>query len=397
MKILLKNIIPFIILFPTYLELINPSKYQFNLIGPYSVGTTLFILLGFSYIILLNKINFNSKILISFILIILGFIFGSFFSSDLVSNLSRSFGILILFIASIGFSSLWEKKFFSKFLDLFFIILFAYWAFYLLENIIQTGTFISYSLLFSEDTSIYNHHEVALPITLSSIYLLIRYFFENKKIRLYGYLFIIFTLFLLVLSESRSNLFFYLLSILILMFSTNRYSSATAVIIFTLFGLSIFLYNYLFSDYERIFQRFDVTDLQYQTLTNQIRLELLVRFPAEFINNLFGTGPLESKITISGLPYSIHNNYLTQILSGGIISLFGVLIFIKQIFNLLRNFYLYQSYFPKKLYLISSITIVYFLTLFSIEQGGLFFYFILSGFISLEKASYCNVKLKISK
>ena len=153
----------------------------------------------------------------------------------------------------------------------------------------------------------------------------------------------------------------------------------------------------MFSDYERIFQRFDVTNLQYQTLTNQIRLELLVKFPAEFINNLFGTGPLESKITITGLPYSIHNNYLTQILSGGIISLFGVLIFIKQIFNLLRNFYLYQSYFPKKLYLTSSITIVYFLTLFSIEQGGLFFYFILSGFISLEKASCCNVKLKISK
>ena len=197
-------------------------------------------------------------------------------------SLSRSVGTFILFISSIGWISFWRLKFFKIILNYFFVINFFYWSFYLLSLVYNGGNFLSYSLLFSQVDGVLNHHLVALPISYSSIYILHRYFIYKNRITTTGFIFIILSFILLILSESRSNLLFYLFFVLLSYVSMYRVSFKSTFLIFISFFVFTFLYEYLFSPFDRIYQRFNINDLNYQNVTTQVRIAALQSFPVEF-------------------------------------------------------------------------------------------------------------------
>ena len=169
---------------------------------PFSLGEILFILLGL--------INFNLKkhrinsIIICFLIInITGFL-SAFVSEDVSSNISRSLGLLVLFIASIGWSNLWGNKEYSNAFNIFFVVSFVYWSAYVISTTYVSGNIVSYGKVFGQDSSIVNHHISGLAISISSLYILTRFFLVKNQISKFGYGLMIFTFIVLVLSESRS-------------------------------------------------------------------------------------------------------------------------------------------------------------------------------------------------
>ena len=374
------------------MESINHYDYTIELLGPFSLGTIFFIFFGFIGLVYTRNILRN-KLVISYLIIVIGSIVASLTLEDSFSSLSRSMGIFILFLSSIGWSYFWRNKYFLKYFNFFIIINFSYWSIYIINLVYGSDTILSYSLLFSEVDGVINHHKVALPISISSIYLLHRYFINNKKVLKTGYVFILFTFLLLILSESRSNLLFYLIFIIITFISLYKSSFRSSFLIFLTFFTFAFLYEYLFSSYERIYQRFNITDFDYQVITTQVRVEVLKAFPNEFFNHLLGKGPLSVQIEVLYNSYNLHNNYLTLIFSGGIIALYGVIKYLTRMYFLFRNYvkqiFKYESKFRPIFFLI----ILYSITLFSIDLGDLFYYIILSGVFYFD---YENNQLRIN-
>ncbi len=388
------NLIIFAIGLPIFFESLDSNDYSLELFGPYSIAKLIFIVFGF-FGLLYSKYFLKSKLVLSYFIIIIGSIVASFTLLDPFPSLSRSIGTFILFISSLGWISFWKNKYFLNYFNFFVIVNFFYWSFYLIDLVYNNGTFSSYSFLFSQIDGVLNHHLVALPISISSIYLLHRYFIYNNIITRLGFMFIFLTLMLLVLSESRSNLLFYFFFIIITYVALNKSSFRSSFLIFTTFFIFSYLYEYFFSSYERIYTRFNLFDLEYQTITSQIRIAAIKSFPVEFSKNLLGTGPLEAKVYIFEEYFNLHNNYLTLILSGGLISLYGVISYLKRIFKIIKYFiihiYDYESKYTSLIFLI----MLYIVTLFSIEIGDLFYYIILSGVFYLD-LEYENIKLRIN-
>jgi O-antigen ligase len=148
----------------------------------------------------------------------------------------------------------------------------------------------------------------------------------------------------------------------------------------------------LFDTSERLRQRFDIQDTEYQSETTASRLYVYTAFINVIQLHPFGTGYREAYLPgITSKRLFLHNSYLTYILGGGIFSLVGVLLLLRELLNLSISFVRRRkivSNLQKKLEPINLSFIIYFLTLVSIEQGGLFFFFILSLGIFCSKYNY---------
>jgi len=343
---------------------------------PFSLGEILFILLGiYNFKIKVNRFN---SVIICFIIINISSLIAAFVNEDFLTDFSRSIGLLIFLIASIGWSNLWSKKEFITALDIFFLINIIYWSSYLLSKTYVAGAFLSYGELFSADGSITNHHNIGLAISISSLYLLIRFFLSNKQISKLGFGLIIFTFILLILTESRSNLLVYIF-LVFLIFIFLKKTSFKAIFFVGLVAISmLFTFNYFFSNQERISERFSL-ESEYQTNTNLSRIEIYKNFPKELLNNPLGKGAIGgTKIIIFGNEEkNLHNQFFTFSLQGGFIAFFAVLYFLGRIIFLIRNKRLMMN-FSSSILAVSFVVIAFWMTLLSIDFGGLFFQIILS-------------------
>lgn len=364
-------------LFLIFMQCIDANIFYLSIpLIPFSLGETLFILLGL-YNLKIKEKRFNS-VIICFIIINISTLIAAFINEDLLTDFSRSLGLIIMLIASIGWSNLWSKKEYSNALNIFFLVNLIYWSAYVISITYVFGNIISYGALYGQDDSIINHHICGLAISLSSLYILNRFFIVRNQISKFGYGLMIFTFIVLILSESRSNLITYVIVLCLLLTYLNK-SSFRGFFLFGLIGVSmLFTFNYLFSDQERISQRFSI-DSGYQTATNESRIEIYKRFPGELLSNPLGKGAIGgTKLLIFNTnKKNPHNQYLTFSLQGGLLAFLASLFFLGRIVFLIKKGRLMIN-FSSSISAVFFVVIAFWITLFTIDTGGLLFQVILS-------------------
>jgi hypothetical protein len=374
-----------ILLIPTISESIDATKYLISIPGsPFSLGRLSFILVGFIRLFYIKKEYFASKIFISFLLIFFGAVIGAFFSNQIELSLSRSIGQLLIFFASIGVASLWRLVFFRKYLDLFFLINYIYWTYYVYELTLSKGfSFVAYGELFLEN-GVVNHHVVGINISVSCVYLAMRFFYQNNHLNVWGYLIIFFGVLTCFLSETRSNLLFTLITFMVILASSKFKFNKLLFISIPAFYLLISFLSGIASENDILYQRFDLSDSEFQTRTTFMRLDFILGFLTEFLSNPLGKGVFGVQIAYGSFESTLlHNQYLTFILAGGVIALFGV------VFLLFYFFYFFKSALKigpinKFDYAIIFSLFTFFVTLFSLEYSGLSFFLYISLLLHYE-------------
>jgi len=380
------------LLIPSIAEIIDASQFTITIPNsPFSLGRITFLFVGINGILSNKNRYINSNTRKGLLLIFLGGIIGAFFSDKIGLSLSRSIGTIILFFASTGIASLLNQNKFQKFIDFFFILNLIYVTYYVLKLTFSKGfSFVSYSSLFLDGEAI-NHHIIGVNASVSCIYLALRFFYKNNQLSVIGFVTIFGGLVTCFLSESRSNLLITLIvAFLILFFSKIRFLNVILVSIPSIFLIYIIFSKIAYQN-DTLFQRFDITDTDYQQRTTAMRFEFLGSFLEEFFKYPFGKGVYGTEIQSSGFESTmIHNQYLTYVLSGGIIALIGVYLWITEFVTIFK-------YSIRRLKAISifnhAITFSMFtflLTLTTVEYSGLLFFLYVSFLMYLSE----NYKIK---
>lgn len=369
------NFFLLLLLIPTIAETIAASKYSIAIPGsPFTLGRITFILVGIVGIIYNKNFNFKSNSLKGMLLIFIGGLFGGLLSNQIGLSLSRSFGTILLFIGSIGIATLWNKKIFQYFLDIFFIINLSYWTYYVFDlTVLRGSTFLAYSKLFMDKEAI-NHHVIGINASVSCIYVALRYFYRNEQMQLGGYIIVFIGVITCFLCESRSNLLFTIFALLIIFFiSKMKFSKIMLFVIPLMIGMYTLLIG-LAEKNESLFQRFNATDSDYQERTTGMRFEFISVFFKTFTNNPFGRGVFGAEIESARFESTmLHNQYLTFILSGGIIALLGIYLWITDFFKLFR-FAIKKGKDDKYNFAIIISMLTFLITLTTIEISGLLFF-----------------------
>ncbi len=348
---------------------------------PISLGVIAFMVIGI-FELFSKKFLFNKRIILVVGAIHILSVLASFFQDDIVQNTSRSVASLLLFLASCGLSIVLLKNYNSKFFLVYFTVLFIYWGGYIFENVLVGNEVKNYQLI----EGIVNHHVSGFGVGVSAIYLVNFFGFRGVNI-IPSSLLILISTYLLVLSESRSGLLFFIATLTILYFLTHPISFKY-VIAFSILGLTIsfIAYNYVFSDVivnDRIRTRFDITNEEYIKQTNLSRLELYNEFFPTLLKYPEGLGTLNPKVETSFGPKLMHNKYATFVISGGIFSFFLVMIMIREIilfFLRFRRRYLYEDIHFKEKGILSLIAVLifFYLVLLTLEIGGLLYHSLFS-------------------
>ena len=343
--------------------------------SPYSLGASLFILVGILNLTI-TKVKINTVVICFFIIYATSFL-ASFINEGFLINISRSIGVMILYVASVGWINLWRDKMVMNTLRIFMIVNFIYWSSYVLSVTMSEGIIKSYGEIYSLDSSIVNHHICGMAISISSIFILVEYFLKNTRINLFGHGLILFTFFVLFLTESRSNFMVFAIGITLIIYWLSMISFKSIVTITLIGGFLFYSFDYFFSTQDRIVQRFSL-DVEYHTATNLGRVEILKRIPEEIWKNPLGKGAIGgTSLKIFNVMKSPHNQYLTYALQGGIIALIVAGYFVAKIVRVIREGgeVVFRN---KSMSAIFSLTLMYWVTLSTIDFGGLFHQIILS-------------------
>jgi hypothetical protein len=375
------------LLIPSFAEIIDFNEYAIAIPGsPFSLGRITFILVGILGFFTQNSIITQSNIAVGLYMIFFGSLVGGLLSDEIELSLSRSIGNLFLLLGAIGFSRIIKFKFIKVSINLFFILLCLYWSNYVYQRILTGGlNFNSYSQLFGENEAI-NHHVVGFNISIATIFLALNYFYKQNNLKVLGYLVIFNGIFVCFLSETRSNLLIISFCLFVIMLKSKMsFSRLFSITIPLLVGM-YFVSSLVASQNEKLFQRFDATDTEYQEKTTGMRFDFIEGFFVAFGNNPLGKGVLGTQIGYGNIESTmLHNQYLTFILSGGIIAFFGIIILLKEYLNIFFNY--------RKLALINNDTnyaylismMTFLITLITIEQSGLFLFLCFSILVYLSE------------
>ncbi|WP_396161720.1 O-antigen ligase family protein [Flavobacterium sp.] len=371
------KIIYLFLLIPFSLELINYDLFTFRIDGfPYSLGMTLFVLIGLINIEV-SKLFSNTIFKIYFSISFLTLI-GCFFSVEFNNSIFRVLGWIVILIGAYGVSRLLFIKQIFKLINIFIILMYLNWILYIILNTIRSSNIISYSESFSDENSVLNHHIPGIHLTFAATYIIYNYGFVKRKFNLLGIFLILITFISCMLLESRSNLLFFILIILLSYFISNKKKLS-----FSILALVIsFIFIQLTSNLENINQRFNITDLEYQENTNKGRIELYSVFFEKLINYPLGSGPIDIYLKLADQSILMHNQFFTFIIMGGVlivIPLFFLFKSIKKSFSTIVKI-LNKAESKNSIYLLGLIMsiILFYSTLFTIELfGGSLFVFVL--------------------
>jgi hypothetical protein len=384
-----------ILLLPSIAETIAASRFSISLPGsPFSLGRITFIIVGIVGIV--NNRNFflNSKTLRGLFFIVLGGMLGAFFSNQIGSSISRSIGTMLLLFGSIGIASLWQLNVFRKFLDLFFVLNMCYWVYYVFDLTILNGTtYVAYSQLFSDNEAI-NHHVAGVNVSVSTIYVAIRYFFDSEQLKFGGYTIVFIGIMSCFLCESRSNLMITVCVLFMIIFISKM---KFYKLFFLVLPVCFIMYTTLIGlaeNNETLFQRFDATDEDYQVRTTGMRFDFINGFFGEFLSNPFGKGVYGAEINYGYMQSTmLHNQYLTFILSGGVTALIGVVMWISEFITVFKYNVKKLNYDQYNFAIMFSM-LAFILTMLTIEYSGLLFFVYVSLLINqseiyvVERVSY---------
>ena len=140
--------------------------------------------------------------------------------------------------------------------------------------------------------------------------------------------------------------------------------------------------NILIQRNETLIRRFTLADIAYQEKTSGMRIIYINRGFEELLSNPLGKGIEDTQVIYRGRTSSIHNQYLTFLVGGGLITLIGLIIFFSVFVRLLKRISHYQEYSTELSYkyifgfIMSSLT--FFVTLFGIEMSGLLLFMMIS-------------------
>jgi len=170
-------------------------------------------------------------------------------------------------------------------------------------------------------------------------------------------------------------------------------------LILILIPVSILSYSILMnlsSKNETLYQRFNATDQDYQERTTGIRIDYINAAIEEILANPLGKGILDVKVEVDGRIRLTHNQYITFILAGGLFAFIGVLFWMVEFLKLLirsLNKNKSNSFKLLELPLILS-SFVFLVTLLTVENGGTWFFIMLSLQIYLSEKAYNLLKFK---
>jgi hypothetical protein len=385
------------LLLPSIAEAIAAGSFSIPIPGsPFTLGRITFIIVGVSSVFINKSLFFNSNTTKGLLFILFGSMFGGLLSNQIGLSLSRSLGTILLLIGSIGIASLWHLYFFRKFLDLFFLLNLGYWVYYVFNLTILNGsTFVAYSQLFLDDEAI-NHHIIGVNASVSSIYIALRYFYQREQLKFLGYIVVFIGIITCFLCESRSNLLITVFILFMILFLTKVKFSKILITTVPIFVLMYSILSGIAESNESLLQRFDATDKDYQQRTTGMRLDFIDGFVNEFTSNPFGKGVFGSEIKYGNMQSTmLHNQFLTFILSGGIIALAGIIIWISD-FIIVFKYNVKVENFNKYNFALGFSMLAFLITLLTIEYSGLLF-FIYASLLINQSENYFAKKRFIFK
>ncbi|MDO9374444.1 MAG: O-antigen ligase family protein [Ferruginibacter sp.] len=381
-----------ILMVPALAETINAKDFLILIPGvPFSLGRLAFLTVGICGLIYNKSFYFKSRVLFGMVLIFVGSLIGAIFSDAFLESVSRSVGNITLLVGAIGVATLCSNKVFQKLIDAFFVLNLVHWTYYVFNLMILNGfNAVSYSKLFTTEDAI-NHHVIGINSSVSCIYIALRFFYKQQKLRLFGYLIIFIGILNCLLTETRSNLVIIVLVLLLTLLSGKvKFGRILFISIPVVIVMFIVLSN-IASSNESIVQRFDVTDEDYQGRTSGMRLDFIAAAFVTILENPFGRGVFGAEIEADGIESTmVHNQYLTFILAGGVFALVGIFFWFwefAKIFRYTTKFRLETQGFT---FAVVFSMLTFLLTLFTIEFTGMIFFLFISLIMYLSESLFVN-------
>jgi len=239
-----------------------------------------------------------------------------------------------------------------------------------------------------------NHHVLGINVSTSAIYVAVRYFYYKNELKIGGFLIVFLGILICFLAETRSNVLFSGFVLLVILFASKvKMSKLLILSIPVLFGMLIFL-TQVAEQNEGLYQRFDASDNDYQERTTEMRFEYIGAFFKAFIKNPIGKGVYGTEITSNGFESTlVHNQYLTFILSGGMIAFFGVILWVSEFIKLFLRSIKSDTQKGSYNYAILMSMLVFMITLNTVEYSGLLFFLYASLLLFLSE-NYILYKIK---
>jgi hypothetical protein len=386
----------FFYLIPIILESIDFLKFSFQpAFSPISLGT--FVIWVYGYLNY-NKDFLQNRLTTSFNIIVIGLLVSGVLTETPGNDLTRTLALIIGIISSVGFGRfLFKSKYIEK-LYIFFWGMNLYWVYYVLELYLTGKITAEYHFnSFNQGIETVNSHTVSIAISVSVIYLFHHYFSKGgTKNNLIAITLLGASIYAMLIAQTRSNVTFTLLvASLIILLKFNRQIKVQQLVL-TL-GVFLLLVSYIpdlasgFGDSESsIAKRFDVNDEEYQTSTTNSRKLVYLAFFDRLTNEFFGTGIIRPKLYIGSDDATnllMHNQYATWGVAGGWISLIGVIMLIVSLITFFSKFFSLYHTLESNVISLNLAILVYFITLFTIDQSGIFF-FVFSGLLIYQQTIF---------
>lgn len=380
------------------LEAIDTSVFLVDIPGsPLSFGRLCFVLAGF---ICINNIKMltNNGIFNAFIWILLGLFFGAFVSIEVYPNLTKTIGLALLVISASSISIYWDESSFKRLLNYMMTFMFFYWLTYFILNLFYENVILSYSVLFNEGLAV-NHHVIGIKISISGLYLASKHIGYSYYKDIISYIFLFLSITVCFFVESRSNTIFTIFGASLIYFNYKKIS--LPFLFFTIPTLFFIVLYYLESifEFEQINRRFDVTDFDYQQRSNASRIKLYSLFFDSFLENPIGRGISDIRLQFDSInTYFVHNQYLSFIIAGGIVSMIGVIKWLVNIGKIIKLFYSEKIKFLIKRsdFMLAVPVFIFNVTLLTIDFSGMFF-FLMTSFSIFLVTRYNLIESNLNK
>jgi len=189
-----------------------------------------------------------------------------------------------------------------------------------------------------------------------------------------------------LLIESRSN---FLISFLVLSYLALRTGARKFKHVLLLLPVLLIIFYSLASiiqGNETLKKRFTLSDVKYQEKTSRMRIDYLELGIEDFISNPLGKGVGDIHVKYKGRTASIHNQFLTFVVSGGLVALLGLLLLTIGLKKVVIGIYKNQSVFWHRYLFATAIAcMTFFVTLLFIEMSGLLLFLMISFLLFVEK------------
>lgn len=346
---------------------------------PLSLGRLTFVIAGFIGLYATRTAVIKNAFFLSALFLFLGFLLATFNMIEGKEAVNKTMAFFLLFVGAVGVASYWDVKLLKHLLDTYFIAVFIYWTLVIIVKFLFDKDFGNYAESFKEG-EVVNHHIPGMLLSISTAYISLRYFNEKSKLNIKGYILFFTTALICVLIGSRSNLVISIFILTIILFKNKFTVRRLVYITAPLMFLGFILIKGVVLQDDYLTKRFTVSDMNYQQRSSEMRIHYVNLALLEFKNNPFGKGLTDAEVIYKGRTQFVHNQYLTFILSGGILAILGIIFLFKGLWNIFRRLN-FSSEIQKDDQIINACAIsviTFFVILLTIESTGILFFIMFS-------------------